>query len=411
MSYLWLPFDSTEFSFPDIVTVVPGVIMYFGDNGNTSDIVIPVAELWVFNYSQVADFLQTTTFVIVTLTSTEPNLWKVTYDSAWTYVLQMSLEAFSLACLLLAIVRWAQFYEFNGGFRVNIPQVSFALTIASALIRIVGDLDPQGMRQLFNRLANGLLGSLPLQFAVTPYFLLCLYWNEILMQQSLRVNVFLRKLKIPFFVITGVFFGVSTLLVILRVMDLGIEVQTIYAYLAVTSAFLLALVIFYLVTTIRILKKLAESEKLSQRKRQTRRSAIFLIMGCIGIFVDVVFGPISFDLAQTPVGDVLVLWLRSFLLSYISFCLLLFFEVPLENSKSTVSDKVQDAKGISSVTDTVDEKSQQPNKELQTADAETKLSIENDSFSQSNSSKGSKIKSNNENESQDNDKPQQIHND
>jgi len=37
--------------------VVPGVIMYFGDNGNTSDIVIPVAELWVFNYSQVADFL------------------------------------------------------------------------------------------------------------------------------------------------------------------------------------------------------------------------------------------------------------------------------------------------------------------------------------------------------------------
>jgi hypothetical protein len=131
--------------------LTPGVIMYFGDNGNTSDIKIPVSELWVLNYSQFVDVLSTTTFVNITLTSAEPNLWKITYESPWIFVFQFSLEAFSLSCLILAIYRWAQFYEFNGGFRFNVPQVCFALTVAGTLIRIVADLDPQGMRQLFNR--------------------------------------------------------------------------------------------------------------------------------------------------------------------------------------------------------------------------------------------------------------------
>jgi hypothetical protein len=33
------------------------------------------------------------------------------------------------------------------------------------------------MRQLFNRAANGILGSLSLPFVLTPYFLLCLFWK------------------------------------------------------------------------------------------------------------------------------------------------------------------------------------------------------------------------------------------
>jgi hypothetical protein len=137
--------------------------MYFGDHGDTSDIRIPVSELWVGNYSKFASVLRNTTFISVTLTSSgtrirfllstfdifealkflksdivccgclEPNLWKVTFDGPWVLVFQITAEASSLACLLFAIVRMAQFYWFNGGFRINIPQVCFVLTIIGAL--------------------------------------------------------------------------------------------------------------------------------------------------------------------------------------------------------------------------------------------------------------------------------------
>jgi hypothetical protein len=48
--------------------------MYVGENGNTSDIVIPVAEVALSNYSQLVNLIQNYSFIKVTLTSKGNNV-------------------------------------------------------------------------------------------------------------------------------------------------------------------------------------------------------------------------------------------------------------------------------------------------------------------------------------------------
>jgi hypothetical protein len=59
-------------------------------------------------------------------------------------------------------------------------------------------------------------------------------------------------------------------------------------------------------------------------------------------------------LYQAPDGYIVVLWLRTFLLSYASFCLLLFFAVPVGNTSLTVSERASESKRSSSVIESGD---------------------------------------------------------
>jgi hypothetical protein len=126
-------------------------------------------------------------------------VWKETIESSWTYVLQIFFELLSLAVMLFSIFRLSQFYEFNEGFRLNVPQVCLAFVIATTLSKssfvfpfnsiffneivklcllalIVGALDPLGIRRIFDNVTNNIFGTLPYILAATPYFILSLYW-------------------------------------------------------------------------------------------------------------------------------------------------------------------------------------------------------------------------------------------
>jgi hypothetical protein len=113
--------------------------------------------------------------------------------------------------------------------------------------------------------------KIPFIFLFVCVLLLTMFRHEILTEQSLRINTFIRKLRILFIIIAGLFFVLSLLFNLLRVLDLGIQVQITYTQIAVFGLFLLSLVVFYCITSIRVLKMLAKSEKLSQRKRRTKR--------------------------------------------------------------------------------------------------------------------------------------------
>jgi hypothetical protein len=49
---------------------IPGFVMYVGQNGDTSDIVIPVVEVPLSNYSRILSLVQNYSSLEVTLTST-----------------------------------------------------------------------------------------------------------------------------------------------------------------------------------------------------------------------------------------------------------------------------------------------------------------------------------------------------
>jgi uncharacterized protein HemY len=78
-------------------------------------------------------------------------------------------------------------------------------------------------------------------------------------------------MKILFFIIAGFFFIAGILFTILSPIIPTVSRQLTISYIAVTGLFILALVIFYLIMSIRILKRLSQSQKMSQRKRRTKK--------------------------------------------------------------------------------------------------------------------------------------------
>jgi hypothetical protein len=64
---------------------------------------------------------------------TEPNEWAVLFTSEWMILFQLTLELFSLACLLIAIVKWIHFLNYNGGIQLNVAQICIILTLVGIL--------------------------------------------------------------------------------------------------------------------------------------------------------------------------------------------------------------------------------------------------------------------------------------
>lgn len=80
-------------------------------------------------------------------------------------------------------------------------------------------------------------------------------------------------------------------------------------------------------------------------------------MSCVGLCLIVVAAPIAFPAIQTPVGQVMIIWIRAFLVSYISFCLLLFFQTPSTSQSSlSSSETVTETRSGSVVMETSDKK-------------------------------------------------------
>jgi hypothetical protein len=317
----------------------PGYIEFAGDNGNTSDIVIPVLEIPSKYYlNQFVPYLQRNTFLSVILTSGEPNQWAELFDSDWTIAFQIILGAFTMACLIVAVVKWAQFYVSDGGFKLNIAQTCFAFVTLGLLLQAVADVDPLGMRRLFNRVATLFFSSMVTPFIATPYFLVSLYWHDSLEAKSLRLNPFPGKLIIALLVAAIGFFVLDLLFVLLRILnvDLGQSPNPVeVAATVIISGLLVALALFYIVTGISILKKIAKSSKLSSHsKKRTKAATTVLITGSVLLLLISAQNASFYWTIQTPLGATLSVGLHSILQSTAALCLVLFFASPDQRSTS-----------------------------------------------------------------------------
>jgi hypothetical protein len=93
------------------------------------------------------------------------------------------------------------------------------------------------------------------------------------------VKPLVRHITIVFVIAAAAFFTLSLLFVFLQIFNVGIggPVRPLeIANTVVLTTPLVALAIFYIITGIRILRKLVQSAKLSHRKRRIKRVCSFV---------------------------------------------------------------------------------------------------------------------------------------
>jgi hypothetical protein len=98
--------------------------------------------------------------------------------------------------------------------------------------------------------------------------------HDSLNSQSLKINPFSRKLTITFLIAAIGYFCLHLCFVLLVIFDIGLGTNpdsVEIAALVLLSGLLVALSLFYIITGIRILKRIAKSTKLvGQSKKRTK---------------------------------------------------------------------------------------------------------------------------------------------
>lgn len=101
--------------------------------------------------------------------------------------------------------------------------------------------------------------------------------HECLSQNSLKVNAFLDRAKIPFFIICGVFFGLIITSILMRTLTLA----TYFSYIEISIWVIVAmgLAVFFIVTAVRVFKQIRRTSGLSDRKKENSTKVNIILMG------------------------------------------------------------------------------------------------------------------------------------
>jgi hypothetical protein len=120
-------------------------------------------------------------------------------------------------------------------------------------------VDPMGFRRMLTYHLNNTLFTLPFPFIISGTLVLCFYWFETMSKSSMMVYPFLNRLKIPFFIISGVVIVMDITLSIMRSSGQIISTQLIVVTLICYSALAFGISVFYLVVAIKLLRRIRSS--------------------------------------------------------------------------------------------------------------------------------------------------------
>lgn len=113
-------------------------------------------------------------------------------------------------------------------------------------------VDPWGFNLILSFGARSFLSSFHLPWGLSCALLVALFWHETLIKDGLAVSAFLGKMRVPFFIIVAIMFGLEILFTTMRIH--GYTWVAINNVVYVVLAF--ALAVFYVVSGIRILRAL-----------------------------------------------------------------------------------------------------------------------------------------------------------
>eukprot|EP00029_Vermamoeba_vermiformis_P005728 TRINITY_DN2067_c0_g1_i1.p1 TRINITY_DN2067_c0_g1~~TRINITY_DN2067_c0_g1_i1.p1 ORF type:complete len:479 (+),score=90.99 TRINITY_DN2067_c0_g1_i1:90-1526(+) len=311
----------------------PGESYINTDNKDTTDIVVPVAEvLNVFEfYDELLDLTAQNISVEVLLTSEELNLYKDLVDSFWSRIFQVIMGSFCLVNLGLAIWRIVIFAQISKttGSKLPIPFTVLAFLVIANITRVIALVDYNGFGKLYTYAAKIFLSSLPSPFISAAAFLIAFYWHECLKRSSIVVSPFLKKLKIPFYCICAGLFAFEYIAAILHIYNMD---SWLYVFTAIYIAITLALAIFYLTVAAQVLKRLDAGAKQFKRRSVSKKASIMMIMTGVSIIGWSCSFGLFIPFQMTPYAQMVLYFFLIFFSHCISFFIIMTFIVSANNA-------------------------------------------------------------------------------
>jgi len=192
-------------------------------------------------------------------------------------------------CILgvcLTIYKLVKFSQTRGTFSKGIPEICLILMLISNALRAVEMIgDPLSLRRIYPYRLSTILWTLPYPFIIISSLLMSMYWMEAMSKSSLEILNFLAKLRIPFYTLSAVIGAMEIVSDVIRVAAFEASrianiVSGVFYLFIVT-----ALSIFYMITCVKLLKKMKESQALQSRTKFLRKITYLILASAIMLFI------------------------------------------------------------------------------------------------------------------------------
>jgi hypothetical protein len=308
----------------------PGYIMLSTDNDDTSDIVMPMAELPKETWDLIGEKVRQEAFN-VTLTGEEGNKWLSISRSPIIISFQVVSGAFTLVCIALAIEKLVAFNRYQQPSKVIVVNMCLILEIIGCALRLVAIADPQGINRVFPRVANTMLLLLHFPFALIPAILLTFFWLEALSNQKVIVTKPIEKMKVPLIVLCVFLILLELLTAGLRASSLGIQYEMNMTIIVVYAVVSLALLIFYTTVAIKVLIRIHNSES---RKLRLRTIMTRILATAVALLLFIIAMVASIQMILVPLTFAIYIFLFFMFINLIVLCTILTF-MPRTGKEST----------------------------------------------------------------------------
>jgi hypothetical protein len=312
---------------------VPGNLRWRWSNKEAiSQIGIPVHDMASREGLKLLDLVDSGQILNVTLMPNGDlvNQWEPVFNNAGFYIWTAILAMFPASNIGLAIWKLCQFYKYYAGCRAAVSTFVLAIEVMSNILRLIIMIDPFATHFIFPSEFCISFYRLSFPFACSAFLLITLYWHEMMTSYSLVVHPFVVKMKIPFIVGSSVLLSIQLVQIFLRSIG-GIEGMQL-ATAVIYTIVVICIVTFYLITGIKLLKRLSGSKSLGRAVR-LRKTTVKILISAGFLIAFVGFGAMFVSGFVYYPNNFVSIWYSIWtLLNAASMMNILAFELPRGNS-------------------------------------------------------------------------------
>jgi len=262
------------------------------------------------------------------------NLVKTGAWSAFGIILQI----LCVCCTVIGSIKVVQFIRVFG-FQLSISQICLLFEIIGSIERFVYLIDPVYTRRIFSFPLGSILVSLSFPLSLASNLMITFYWQEILTFHKFEYITIpkLHRLKWPFVIIVIIMFGLEIGEEIARATFQSGSVSILFNVIAY-AIISFAIGLFFIITGIRILRRLRQSTKQTRAFKKINR--VSLLMLFCGMFVISFIISLPFiATASSAVGSYVAWWITYGSVQMVCLTQILVFEVPNTTGSSSDSSK------------------------------------------------------------------------
>jgi hypothetical protein len=312
------------------VAVVPGFTQYLAKGTRPVDTPFSLFEISYLQDDVLDDWFknQTNGRVFVTIEE-DPNPW----DECFLRWLPALGYAVLITCGIILIIALYKYIllVMRDGFRANLAQLILVFSITALVIRAAWTCpDPMGAFNIFPYWWVQFAYTLPFAFVICGELMITLYWHELIQKTGRRMNPFLDGMLVPFLIVGGTVFGFELATCLARA--IGAVVRWLIIIDGIVYAIvILALLIFFVITKIRLAKVFAKLNKRlnTKEKRLGIASNIVIFNGVALLIFLICLGIIGIgSLYWVPIGFFVVTSALLLSMNLICFLLVIMIRAP-----------------------------------------------------------------------------------